>query len=359
MRADTVAWPPVEIVRSVVQQKMAKIRRSVGAGGRERSHPHQGRTIAVERERPADPGAPTPGPRPAAARSPWIPPCRAGWPCRRRHRVRARKKPVDAKNRRGAHGGLRHHLAQSLAARRPCFRCDAGRRDDGRRRCRSIADAESPGGERIRGNAALLHQQGVGSAGAVHVRRGAIQRRSDGAGVGRKQFPRNLHGIQHGRSDRAHQCVLRLVGDSRLSSPRDDQQLRKTKRPRQRGERADGVTQSRILHHRDAPAVRHAPAQRRSSRPCERHAGHQRHRVAFIRHGDIVQRFVLQHIVDERREIGAGNSRIPVETPPARRLDKVMRFNQGPARRGAAPMRCRPASARARSPRRGADPRDR
>ena len=133
---------------------------------------------------------------------------------------------------------------------------------------------------------------------------------------------------QRGR-DRAHQRVLRLIRDARLSPPGDDQQLRQPKGPGERGQRAHGIAQPGILHHGDAAPERALAVAR------ERDAGDRAppHRLHWP--STRMQRGVLQHVVDERRQKRAGHAGVPAKSPLARRLDELMRFNH--ARRGAAP----------------------
>jgi hypothetical protein len=114
-----------------------------------------------------------------------------------------------------------------------------------------------------------------------------------------------------------------------LTAPGDDQKLRQAKSPGQRSQRAHGITEPRVLHHRDAAPLR-------ASATRERNTGDQRHRIAFIGHRQVAQTRILQHVVDERREIRTRHARIPEKAPLARRLDELMRFNHGPYPRRAA-----------------------
>ena len=95
--------------------------------------------------------------------------------------------------------------------------------------------------------------------------------------------------------------------------------LRQTKRPGERGQRAHGIAEAGVLHHRDAaPAVALA-------RRAERDARDQRDRIALVRHRHVVQRLVLQHVVDERRE----------DRSTARRHTSRSRARAPPRRNGA------------------------
>jgi len=113
-------------------------------------------------------------------------------------------------------------------------------------------------------------------AGLIHMRSGTVQCRADRIDLGRKQLPGNLHGVEHRRRNRSHQGMLRLVGDARLTAPGDDQQLGQTEGPGQRSQWADRITESGVLHQRDAAPLAHAGGAR------ERDSRNQRHGITFI-----------------------------------------------------------------------------
>ena len=99
--------------------------------------------------------------------------------------------------------------------------------------------------------------------------------------------------------------------------------------PSQRGQRAHRIAQSRVLHHRDAAPMA------RVDFAGERDSGNQRHRIALIAHRYVTERGVLQHVVDERRQVRAGDAGIPPKAAVPRRLDKLLCLDHRPSSRGA------------------------
>ncbi len=236
-------------------------------------------------------------------------------------------------------GSVGHDRAQRVLARGPRTRGRVARQRSIRLDCaRSAANRAAAGFERIGSHAALLHDQGVRASVLIHVRDRAVKSRSDLRALGGKQLPGNFHGLQHGGRDRTHQRVLGFIGDTGLRPPGDNQQLRQPKGPSERGERTDRITQPGILHHGDTASVRRARIARK------RHAGNERHCIAFVRHRHIVQGRVLQDIVDERRQKGTGHAGIPAKSS----LRARPRQNPAPRIIG------RKVPGRARNPRPGA-----
>ena len=245
------------IVGAVVEQQMPQVRRPVGADGREGSHPHQRRAVPVERDHASDPVAPARDPAPAARRSPSSRPCRGGWRGPRWRTARGRKSRSMPAPRSRSQACARRASRRACAARAAHqahghAACSTARAGVALRPAAHLALRRSYGRD-----AALLHQQRIGSAGRVHD--GLCARSSAGAerrALRRKELPGDLHGVQHRRRDRTHQRMLRLIRDARLAAPGDDQQLRQAERPGQGGQRADRIAQPGVLHHGDAARCR-------------------------------------------------------------------------------------------------------
>src|SRR5215472_13166776 len=101
--------------------------------------------------------------------------------------------------------------------------------------------------------------------------------------------------------DLTHQFMLRLVLEPRLAAPGGDEEARDAEGVIERGQRVDGVAETRILKHDDALP------------PSEPGARCDRHRLALARRADIVEIPGADDAIDERRQEATGHAAIEIE----------------------------------------------
>ena len=109
--------------------------------------------------------------------------------------------------------------------------------------------------------------------------------------------------------------MLRFVRDARRTAVCANEQQRDVKNMRERRQWADGITEARILHHRHREST--ADARPGSRGNC----------VPLVGSRDILQRGVVNDMVDKRGEERTGYAGVPSKPCTARRFDKFNCFN--------------------------------